>query len=71
MIPQMIARTGGVKNERYKNQFDLPEYDPPRFNDGAYTHETVSALESEFACEILSSALMCGITTTGMSVSTA
>lgn len=31
---------------------DLPEYEPPRFRDGTYTHEVVEPLEAANDCRI-------------------
>ena len=42
-----------VENRTIKFEMDLPEYDPPRFKDGTYTHTLVSQLEQELKCEIL------------------
>jgi hypothetical protein len=40
------------ENEEIKAQFDLPTYEPPRFEDGTYTHDVVPKLESQFECRI-------------------
>jgi hypothetical protein len=37
-----------VKNEKYRQQYDLPEYNPPIFVDGEYTHEVIEELEKKF-----------------------
>lgn len=39
-------------NRKTKRQLDLPEYEPPRFNDGVYTHAIVDRLEDRFGCTI-------------------
>lgn len=31
---------------------DLPEYDPPRFEDGTYLHRVIDELETEYECPI-------------------
>jgi hypothetical protein len=41
-----------VRNERERDQMDLPSYEPSRFENGTYVHEVVSALESEHDCVI-------------------
>jgi hypothetical protein len=41
-----------VRNERLRRSYDLPAYDPPRFEDGEYSHEVVGRLESRFGCTI-------------------
>lgn len=40
------------KNETYRERFELPEYEPPRFYDGVYTHEVVVPLEEKYGCTI-------------------
>lgn len=35
------------ENDRLRAALDLPAYEPPRFADGSYVHETVAALERE------------------------
>lgn len=40
------------ENEKLKQAFDLPAYEPPRFADGTYTHEVVTELENRFDCNI-------------------
>lgn len=40
------------RNAAYKRQLDIPAYEPPRFADGAYTHEVVGELEDAHACII-------------------
>lgn len=41
-----------VKNERTREELDLPEYTPPRFEDDVFTHEVVPELEGRFGCDI-------------------
>lgn len=40
------------KNEKYRERFELPEYQPPKFADDVYTHEVVDSLEEEHGGEI-------------------
>jgi hypothetical protein len=40
------------KNERYRERFELPEYDPPKFNDDIYTYKVINSLEEEHGCTI-------------------
>lgn len=40
------------KNVEYKRQLDIPEYQPPRFEDSVYTHAVVDELEDTYDCEI-------------------
>ncbi|MFB6080707.1 MAG: hypothetical protein ABEJ81_06905 [Haloferacaceae archaeon] len=40
------------ENERIRATMDLPDYEPPRFADGTYTHEVVPALEEELGVGI-------------------
>ncbi|MFC6724591.1 hypothetical protein ACFQE1_09430 [Halobium palmae] len=40
------------RNERDRAAMDLPPYEPPRFEDGSYVHEVVSALEAEHGCTV-------------------
>ena len=42
-----------IENQSIKSGMDLPFYDPPRFEDGIYTHTIVPVLEEELECEIL------------------
>ncbi len=42
-----------VENQFIKSEMDLPVYDPPRFEDGTYTHTIVPVLEEELECKIL------------------
>lgn len=41
------------ENEELKARFDLPEYEPPRFSDGVYTHEVVPEIERQRGCTVL------------------
>lgn len=41
-----------VRNERLRESYELPAYDPPRFEDGEYSYEVVGDLESRFGCTI-------------------
>ena len=41
-----------IENQSIKLGMDLPAYDPPRFEDGIYTHTIVPVLEKELGCEI-------------------
>ena len=40
------------ENERLRAEMDLPEYEPPRFADGTYTHEITEPIETAHACRI-------------------
>lgn len=40
------------ENQELKESLGLPEYVPPRFEDGRYTHEVIDDLESEYDCSI-------------------
>lgn len=40
------------ENERLRAEMDLPEYRPPRFSDGTYTHEVTAPLERAHGCVI-------------------
>ena len=40
------------ENERLRAEMDLPEYEPPRFQDGTYTYEVTEPLEAAHACRI-------------------
>lgn len=40
------------ENERIREELELPEYVPPRFEDGVYTHGVVSELEADHGVEI-------------------
>lgn len=39
-------------NEQIKEEYDLPSYDPPRFQDGEYVHDVVNNLEEELDVRI-------------------
>ncbi|WP_286047340.1 hypothetical protein [Halalkalicoccus sp. NIPERK01] len=39
-------------NQNIREEFSLPEYDPPKFSDGCYTHTVISRLEQEHDCNI-------------------
>ena len=41
-----------LRNEREREQMDLPSYEPAQFANGTYVHEVVSELESEHDCTI-------------------
>jgi hypothetical protein len=40
------------ENERLRNEFDLPPYEPPRFADGTHTYSVVNRVEDEFGCDV-------------------
>ena len=40
------------ENERLRAEMDLPEYRPPRFADGTYTHRVTGPLSDEHGCRI-------------------
>lgn len=40
------------KNRQLKRGLGIPDYEPPRFDDGTYTHSVVDELEKVFGCEI-------------------
>lgn len=40
------------KNERLREEMELPRYEPPRFDDGVFTHEVIPQLEDEHDCDI-------------------
>ena len=40
------------ENERLRAEMDLPEYRPPRFADGVYTHQVTEPLANEHGCRI-------------------
>jgi len=42
-----------IENQSIKLGMNLSAYDPPRFEDGTYTHTIVPVLEEELECEIL------------------
>lgn len=41
-----------VENEALREFLGLPEYTPPRFSDGVYTHDVIPALEERYGCDI-------------------
>lgn len=41
-----------TENETLKREMELPTYEPPRFEDGTFTHEVVEPLEAEYDCVI-------------------
>lgn len=41
-----------LRNERDREALGLPEYDPPKFEDDMYVHETVDELEDEYDCSL-------------------
>lgn len=41
-----------VENEKIRHEMGLPIYDPPRFNDGIYTHKIIPKIESAHDCRI-------------------
>lgn len=40
------------ENEQLREEMGLPEYEPPRFLDGAYTYEVTQTLEERYGCNI-------------------
>lgn len=40
------------RNQELKQSMDLPEYDPPRFEDGTYLHRVIDELETEYGYSI-------------------
>lgn len=40
------------KNQRLREEMELPDYEPPRFEDGVYTHEVITRIEGEYDCDI-------------------
>lgn len=40
------------ENERLRVEMELPEYEPPRFADGTYTHEVTEPLAARHGCRI-------------------
>lgn len=40
------------KNEQYKQELDIPDYQPPRFEDSVYTHVIVDEIEQTHDCTI-------------------
>ena len=52
------SRTSGrpewwQKNARLRAEMELPRYEPPRFDDGVFTHEVIAQLEDEHDCDIM------------------
>jgi hypothetical protein len=41
-----------ARNQRIREELDLPDYEPPRLADGTYTHEVVPDLEAEHDCTV-------------------
>lgn len=41
-----------ARNAAYKRRLGVPEYRPPRFRDGVYTHTVVGELEAAHGCTI-------------------
>ncbi|MFC6723565.1 hypothetical protein ACFQE1_04000 [Halobium palmae] len=41
-----------TNNQRTRERMGLPEYEPPRFEDGAYKHEVIDTLETRYDCTI-------------------
>lgn len=40
-------------NEQLRQEMELPPYNPPRFDDGVYTHEVIPDFEDRYDCVIL------------------
>lgn len=40
------------KNERLREEMELPRYEPPQFDDGVFVHEVIPQLEDEYDCDI-------------------
>ena len=40
------------RNERIRDEMDLPPYEPSRFRDGTYTHEVVEPLQAAHDCTV-------------------
>lgn len=40
------------RNERLRETMGLPEYEPPKFKDGVYTHEITDDLKERYGCTI-------------------
>jgi hypothetical protein len=40
------------KNERLREEMGLPDYKPPKFSDGVFTHNVVKQLEDKHGCSI-------------------
>ncbi len=41
-----------LENDRLRVEMDLPEYRPPRFTDGTYTHDVTDPIETRHGCRI-------------------
>lgn len=41
-----------ARNERIREELDLPTYEPPRLADDSYTHEVVPDLEARHDCTV-------------------
>lgn len=41
-----------LENERVKGSLNLPEYEPPQFEDGTYVHKVVEPLEDHYDISI-------------------
>lgn len=41
-----------TRNQALREALDLPVYEPPRFEDGVYTHAVVPTLERRYDCVI-------------------
>jgi hypothetical protein len=41
------------KNERLREEMGLPDYEPPMFSDGVFTHTIVPQLEEKHGCSIM------------------
>lgn len=41
-----------ARNEAYKRRLGIPEYSPPRFQDGEYTYAVVDDLEEAYGCTV-------------------
>lgn len=40
------------KNRELKNHLNLPDYEPPRFEDDVFTHQVVDKIENKHNCTI-------------------
>lgn len=40
------------RNERLREELDLPAYEPSRLTDGTYVHEAITRLEATYECSI-------------------
>lgn len=41
-----------TRNQRLRDELDLPAYEPSRLSDGTYVHEVVDSLEERYECSI-------------------